>query len=387
MRLRAARRLGLAGTLLAGLLVALGRQAERFVNRVAGPALPAVSPPARSLHRSSFVADLHADSLLWNRDLAVRSTVGHADFPRLRRGNVALQVLTIVTRFPASASVERTDPRWPDLITLLALTHGWPASAWTHLADRALYQAGKLATLAASDPRLVIVRSRADLDRLAAERGRDPRWIGALLGIEGAHALDRASALDELFAAGVRLIGLAHFFDNDYAGSAHGLVKGGLTPRGRDLVLEMERRGIVVDLAHSSAATVRNVLALARKPPLVSHTGVRATCDNPRNLSDSELRDVAAAGGLIGIGDWTTAVCGDSAAAIARAIHHAVTVVGDDHVALGSDFDGAVRVPFDAGRLDALTEAMLETGLSDESVRKILGANALRLLRDLLPAG
>jgi membrane dipeptidase len=381
------RLVGFGAVLPALLLVVLGRQVERFVNRVVGQPLPPVSPPARALHRSSFVADLHADSLLWNRDLERRSAVGQADLPRLREGNVALEVFTIVTRFPASASIERTDPRWPDLITLLALTNGWPTPTWAHLADRALYQAGKLAALAARDPRLMVVRSRADLERLAAEHARDPRWVGAILGVEGAHALDRASALDELFAAGVRLIGLAHFFDNEYAGSAHGLLKGGLTPRGRALVREMERRGMVVDLAHSSAATVRDVLAIARNPPLVSHTGVRATCDNPRNLSDRQLLAVASAGGLIGIGAWTTAVCGHSAAAAARAIHHAVALVGDEHVALGSDFDGAVYTPFDASRLDALTEAMLDEGLSAESVRKVLGTNALRVLHDLLPPG
>lgn len=382
---RAATRGSIVALLLGAALIALGRNAERFANRVAGSPGPAVSAEGAALHRSSFVVDLHADSLLWNRDLASRSAVGHADLPRLREGNVALQVLTIVTRFPVTASIQHTDPRAPDLITLLAVTNGWPLAAWTRLADRALYQAGKLRTLAARDPRLHLVRSRGDLDRLVAERGADPRWVGALLGIEGAHALDRDSALDELYAAGVRLIGLAHFFDNDYAGSAHGLARGGLTARGRNLVLELERRGVVVDLAHASARTIEDVLAIARKPSVVSHTGIRATCDNPRNLSDVQLRAIAAAGGVIGIGDWPTAVCGDSAADVARAFRHAVAVVGDDHLALGSDFDGAVTTPFDAARLDALTEALLEAGLAEASVRKILGGNALSLLRAALP--
>lgn len=371
--------------LLAAALIALGRNAERFANRVAGSRGPVVSPRGAALHRSSLVADLHADSLLWNRDLASRSAVGHADLPRLREGNVALQVLTIVTRFPVTASIRRTDPRAPDLITLLAVTNGWPVAAWTRLADRALYQAGKLETLAARDPRLRLVRSRGDLDRLIADRATDPRWVGALLGIEGAHALDRDSALDELYAAGVRLIGLAHFFDNDYAGSAHGLAKGGLTARGRDLVFELERRGVAVDLAHASARTIDDVLAIARKPTVVSHTGIQATCDNPRNLSDAQLRAIAAAGGVIGIGGWATAVCGDSPVDVARAFRHAVAVAGDDHLALGSDFDGAVTTPFDAARLDALTEALLEAGLAEASVRKLLGENALRVLRAALP--
>lgn len=362
-----------------------GRNAERLANRVVGPPLPAVSPAAAALHRSSFVVDLHADSLLWRRDLAERSTVGHVDLPRLREGNVGLQIFTIVTRFPASANIADTDPRWPDLITLLAFTNGWPVRSLRSLTERALHQAERLRRLASEDPHLEIIRSRADLDRLLAERAHDAAWVGALLGIEGAHALDRPSALDELERAGVRLIGLAHFFDNRFAGSAHGLVKGGLSAEGRALVLEMERRGIAVDLAHSSAATIDDTLAIARRPPIVSHTGVKGTCDNSRNLSDGQLRAVAAAGGVIGIGDWPTAVCGDSPADIARAIRHAVAVAGDDHVALGSDFDGAVTTPFDAAHLDVLTQAMIEVGLPEGSIRKILGQNALRVFRELLP--
>jgi len=366
-------------------LLAVGANVERFANRVSGPPLPALSAHARDLHRSSAVVDLHADSLLWGRDLSRRASVGHVDLPRLREGNVALQVFTTVTRFPATASIERTDPRAPDLITLLAVANGWPWRTYGSLTERVLYQAKRLHDLAARDDRVLIVERRGDLDRLLAQRSADPSWVGALLGIEGAHALDRASALDEVFAAGVRLIGLAHFFDNDYAGSAHGADKGGLTERGRELVARMEQRGIAVDLAHASPATIRDVLALARKPPIVSHTGVKATCDNPRNLSDDQLRGIAAAGGVIGIGYWPTAVCGDTPAAVARAIRHAIAVVGDEHVALGSDFDGAVSTPFDSSRLDALTEAMLEAGIAERSARRVLGENALRVLRGLLP--
>jgi microsomal dipeptidase-like Zn-dependent dipeptidase len=370
---------------LALALVAMGENAERFANRVSGPPLPDVSEAAVRLHRSSFVVDLHADSLLWGRDLSQRSTVGHVDLPRLREGNVGLEIFTIVTRFPAGASIERTQTGGLDLIMLLALTNGWPWRTVGSLTDRALHQAHRLADVATRDPFLRIVRSRSDLDQLLAERATDPRWVGAILGLEGAHALDRPGALDEVFESGVRLIGLAHFFDNDYAGSAHGVAKGGLTERGRELVREMERRGIVVDLAHSSDATIRDVLAIARRPPIVSHTGLKGTCNNTRNLSDEQLRSVARAGGLVGIGDWPTAVCGDTPAAVARAIRYAVGVVGDEHVALGSDFDGAVTTPFDASRLDALTEAMLDADLPETSVRRVLGENAVGVLRKLLP--
>jgi microsomal dipeptidase-like Zn-dependent dipeptidase len=305
---------------LAIALVALGENTERFANRISGPPLPEVSANAARVHRSSFVVDLHADSLLWGRDLSRRSTVGHVDLPRLREGGIGLQIFTIVTRFPAGASIELTRAGGLDLITLLALTNGWPRRTVGSLTDRALYQAQRLADVAKRDPYLRIVRTRGDLDRLLAARVNDPRWVGGILGIEGAHALDRPGALDEVFESGVRLIGLAHFFDNDYAGSAHGVAKGGLTERGRELVGEMERRGIIVDLTHSSAATIRDVLAIVQKPALISHTGVKGTCDKPRNLSDDQLRSVARAGGVIGIGDWPTAVCGDTPAAVRRVL-------------------------------------------------------------------
>jgi len=288
----------------AAVLVAVGCSVERLVNRVKGGPLPVVSPRAAELHTRSFVVDLHADSLLWRRDLARRSTVGAVDLPRLRIGNVALQVFTIVSQFPIAASIDRSDPRWGDAITLLALTNGWPPATYRSRVDRALYQARKLADLAAADPKLVIVRSRSDVDTLIARRAaNEDGVVGALLGIEGAHALDGDLAnLGRLVDAGVRLIGLAHFFDNDFAGSAHGMKKGGLTPMGRALVAEIDRRGLLLDLAHSSEATIRDVLALATRPPLVSHTGVKGTCPNARNLSDDELRAIAAAGGVIGIG-------------------------------------------------------------------------------------
>ena len=378
-------RWSLWGVGIAGALLGTGQNLETLVNRVSDTPPPKLSTDVVRLHNASFVADLHADSLLWNRDLSKRSWSGHVDLPRLRIGNVALQVLTTVTRFPVTANISRTDPRFPDAITLLAVTNLWPATTWTSLTDRVLYQASKLDDLAAGDPHLVRVLRRADLDRLVTARVSNPDSIGVVLGIEGAHALDRPSALDEVYAAGVRLIGLAHFFDNDYAGSAHGIAKGGLTPAGRALVARMQRRGIVVDLAHSSAKTIDDVLAIADRPVVVSHTGVKATCDNERNLSDDQIRKIAAAGGVLGIGYWPAAVCGRSADAIARAIVHAVRMAGVEHVALGSDFDGAVVTPFDASQLDFVTQKLVDAGLDDAAVKRVLGQNALEVLRRLLP--
>jgi microsomal dipeptidase-like Zn-dependent dipeptidase len=191
--------------------------------------------------------------------------------------------------------------------------------------------------------------------------------------------------VEVLFRAGYRMVGLAHFFDNELAGSAHGVEKGGLTPKGRETVRRLEARHMLVDLAHASARTIDDVLAVASRPVVVSHTGVRGTCDNVRNLSDDQLRRIAAGGGLVGIGYWETAVCGRDAGAIARAIAHAVAVAGADHVGLGSDFDGAVSVPFDTTGLPLLVDALLAAGLPEDQIGQVMGGNLVRLLAKSLP--
>ena len=157
----------------------------------------------------------------------------------------------------------------------------------------------------------------------------------------------------------------SHFFDNAFGGSAHGLEKGGLTDAGREMLRRMEARGMLVDVAHASAATIDDVLAMAARPVVASHTGVRGVADNARNLSDDHLRGIAATGGLVGIGFWPTACGGEDVASIARSIRYAVDVAGVEHVGLGSDFDGAVPTPFDATGLVQLTDALLEAGLDD----------------------
>jgi membrane dipeptidase len=142
---------------------------------------------------------------------------------------------------------------------------------------------------------------------------------------------------------------------------------------------------MLLDLAHASEKTIDDALALARRPVVVSHTGVKGTCDNLRNLSDAHLRGVARIGGVVGIEFWDTAVCGTGPDAIARAVRHAVSVAGIEHVALGSDFDGAVSTPFDAAGLPALTEALLAEGFADDDIARIMGANAIRVLQSALP--
>jgi microsomal dipeptidase-like Zn-dependent dipeptidase len=207
-----------------------------------------------------------------------------------------------------------------------------------------------------------------------------------VLGIEGAHALEgRSENLDVVFDAGFRMIGLTHFFDNAYAGSAHGVEKGGLTAKGRALIGQMEQRGVLLDLAHLSPAAIHEALALSTRPTVISHGGVKGTCDNTRNVSDRIVREIARGGGVVGIGYWSTAVCGTEPRDVVRAIRHVIDQAGDDHVALGSDYDGGTTVGFDTSRLDVLTEQMLRDGLTKASIRKVLGGNVLRVLRQTLP--
>lgn len=344
------------------------------------------SEKAGALHRTLLVADLHADSLLWNRDLSVRAARGHVDLPRLREGNVALQFFTVVTKTPRGLNIERNDDR-TDNITALALAERWPPATWRSLKERALYQAARLGrVVAASGGTLVLVKTSADLEGFLQRRARDASVVAALLGVEGAHALEGDLAnLDRLFDAGFRMMSPTHFFDNESGGSSSGLRKTGLTEAGREMIRRMEAKGVTLDLAHASAQTIEDALALATKPVVISHTGVRATCDNNRNISDEQIKAIARTGGVVGIGYWQTAVCGTDARAVARAIRHTANLAGVAHVALGSDFDGAVAQPFDTTGLVQVTEALLAEGFDEEEIRMIMGGNVIRVLRANLP--
>lgn len=347
------------------------------------------SERARALHGRLFVADMHADTLLWDRDPLARAGRGHVDVPRLVEGNVSLQFFTAVTKVPFGSNYESNEGR-TDEVTPLVIAERWPFAAWRSLLERALFQSRKLHDAAErSEGRLVIIRTAGDLARYVEERARRREGgplVAGLLGIEGAHALDDdVSNVDVLFEAGYRMMAPTHFFDNEWGGSAHGARKIRLTDRGREMLRRMEARGMLVDLAHASEETFADVLRAATRPVVVSHTGVRGTCDNARNLSDEQLRGVAATGGLVGIGYWDAATCGTDARAIARSIRHAASVMGARHVALGSDFDGAVTTPFDTTGLVEITDALLAEGFGDEEIALIMGGNVLRLLSEVLP--
>ncbi len=359
---------------------------EQSANRVTHAAPWPVSPAAQALHQTLTIVDLHEDTLLWKRDMTRFSRHGHVDLPRMEAGNMALSVFSSVTKTPRGQNYLSNSDK-TDNITLLAIAQLQPVRTWGSLLERSLWHAEKLRRAAAIDPGLRIVRTRADLDAgLAARRAGTVRSL-AMLSVEGLHDMEGKFAnLDVLFRAGFRMGGLAHFFDNELAGSMHGERKGGLTPFGRKVVAAMEDKGMIVDVAHSSHATIADVLRVARKPVVFSHGGVKGTCDTNRNLTDEEIRGIARTGGVIGIGLWDVASCSDKPSGAARAMRYVRDLVGIRTVALGTDFDGAVAEPFDVSGMAALTQALLDQGFTADEVRAAMGGNALRVLRADLPA-
>jgi len=355
---------------------------ERGMNKVDGKSLPQVSARAKALHQTLTIVDLHSDTLLWKRNLLDRADRGHMDLPRLEDGNVALQILASTTKSPKGQNYDANGSD-TDNITGLVIAQLQPVRTWNSLLERSLWHAEKLhRAVADSAGKLRAVAAPEDIDTLLAERRGKVPPVGAMLSIEGLHGLEGKRAnLDKLYAAGFRMAGLTHFFDNDLAGSMHGLEKGGLTPTGRQVVEAMEAKGMIVDIAHCSNACVADILKIARRPVVSSHGGVQATCKVNRNLSDEQIRGVAATGGLVGIGYWDAAVCGTSPASIAKAMKHVRDLVGINHVALGSDYDGATTVRFDTSKLVQVTQALIDAGFSDDEIRAAMGGNAIRILK------
>jgi Zn-dependent dipeptidase, microsomal dipeptidase homolog len=377
---------GLLGLTVVGYFTVAAPIADgRFNPKPDGPAAPG-SDRAQAVHDTLAVADLHNDLLLWPRDPLDRYDRGHSDVPRLRAGNVALQVFAAVTQVPRGRSYAGTDADAMDQIPYLVAAQRWPVRTWTSRLERARYQARKLRRTVARDDALTLVRTRADLDRALARRADNPDVLGTLLAVEGLHALEGDAAnVDTLVADGYRMMSLTHLHDNALGGSSTGLEKGGLTDFGAAVLDRMQAHDVTIDLAHASEAVIDDVLARVDEPVVVSHTGVRGTCDSPRNLSDRHIRAIAEQDGVIGVGVWETAVCGDTPAAAARAMRYVADLVGPEHVALGTDFDGTVSVPFDAAGLPRLTEALLEVGFTPGEVEQVMGGNVVRVLRKTFP--
>ena len=359
---------------------------DRDMNRVLHPAPSAVSDTAIKLHERLFVADLHDDALLWQRDLLQRIDYGHTDLPRLLEGNVGLQVFSVVTKTPRGLNYERNSAD-SDSVTLLVMAQRWPRATWNSLLQRALYQSEKLhKAAAASHGQLRIIKNREELAAYLKDRQQQPEQLAGLLATEGLQPLEgQLENVDRLYDAGFRMTGLTHFFDNEVGGSAHGIDKGGLTDFGREVIARLQQKHMLVDLAHASKPLIDDVLAISTQPLVVSHTGVAGTCPGPRNLSDKHLKAIAATGGIVGIGYWDGAVCAPALENIIKAIRYTVDLIGVEHVALGSDFDGATTMPFDTSALVQITQGLLDAGFSEADIAAIMGGNLRDLLLETLP--
>lgn len=370
-----------------GLFIFGPAKLDRFMNPVVKHQAYPVSPAAKNLHKSLVVGDWHADSLLWNRDLAKKNSHGHVDIPRLQAGNVGLQMFTTVTKSPSGLNYQRNEAEAWDDITSLALLQLWPTNSWRSLKARAMHQANKLYTLIGQNADdIMLLESKQDILDWQQARLANPDLIGALLGTEGSHALEGdLNNVQVMFDFGFRMMSLQHFFDNQLGGSLHGTSQAGLADFGKQVVEKIQDLSIILDVSHSSEQLVEDVLAMRPWPLVVSHTGFKGHCDTPRNISDALMQKIAAAGGLIAVGFWNGAICGEHPKQIAAAIGYGIELVGEDHVALGSDFDGTVTTAIDASELAAITHYLLEAGVSESQIRKVMGGNMLSFLRRNLP--
>jgi membrane dipeptidase len=369
-----------------------------------------ISPQARELHFQSIVVDTHDDTtqrLLDPKfDFGARHSDGSVDIPRMREGGLSAIFFSI----------------WiPGTVT-------GPTAV-----QRALDQINAVRETVARHPNDLVLCTTADEIRHAKAAGK----FAVLMGVEGGHMINNSLAnLDKFFALGVRYMTLTHTVNTDWAdASTDQAAHNGLTDFGRQVVREMNRLGMMVDISHVADKTFYDVLAVSKAPVIASHSSCRALCNAPRNMTDDMIKALAAKGGVIQINYHVGFLsqqfqdaqkahpelgkeieaeakkrCGENEACllieadkvtremvaqgklprvdwteIVKHIDHAVKLVGADHVGLGSDFDGA-DMPYgmeDASDVPRITDALLAKGYSPADVRKILGGNTLRLMQDV----
>jgi microsomal dipeptidase-like Zn-dependent dipeptidase len=328
------------------------------------------------------VVDLLVGSALF-RDSFAAGGRGQFDLPRARAVGVNVVGLTVATR-------------WPNLRGSLSGWHfrslGMPASALRTNMAMAEWLIGRIGGWCDhSDGQLVLVSSRADLERCLAPGGP----VGILLGVQGGHVLDGDLAnVARLRAAGVRIFAPAHVMDNALVGSGTGRLSTGLTDYGREVIAQLEAQSIVVDLAHMSRPAIKDALPLLRRPFALSHAGLtdvagsasrfRRFSPATRNVPAALVAEIGAAGGLFGVAMSTQLLGGSSLDAAVRTIRAALAAAGPEHVAIGSDMDGALRMLIDVEGIPALTDALLESGLDERVVAGVMGGNAATLLRAAL---
>jgi len=357
----------------------ISRSADRLLNTAALDRLPPVPPDLAEFHASIPVVDLLVGTVLFRPGLLARRRRGHVDLPRLLEGGVDLVGFTIATRHPDLRGTLSTRHFWSLGLPARALTSDMAIAG--AFIDRIESWAGT------SGGRLRLARQSKDLP--VGGRREPGGSVRAFIGVQGGHVLEGDPAnVQRLHARGVRMLAPAHVMDNALVGSNTGRRAHGLTAFGREVVAELERVGIVVDLAHMSPAGIRDTLPLLRRPFVLSHTGFRrlsgATSRLPgrrftphnRNLGDEEARSVAAAGGVVGLTLSTLLLGADDLDAVARTVDAALELCGPTKVAIGSDFDGALRMVCDVTGLPAVTARLLAGGLDRKTVAAVMGGNA-----------
>ncbi|MCL6595455.1 MAG: dipeptidase [Firmicutes bacterium] len=314
-----------------------------------------------------WIVDTHCDVLNaieeQGRDFARRGEVGHADLPRLVESGMRLEFFSCY--LPSEYKPERALSQ-----QLAILDRFWRVVG----DDRAHFRP---------------VRTRADV--LALDT--DPR-IGALPSLEGAEAVVSLPVLRTFFRLGVRCIALTWNERNHLAdGVGVEAGGGGLTPLGVEVVREMERLGILFDVSHLHPRGFWHYLEVSSRPFIASHSNAKALCGHRRNLDDDQIRAIAARGGSIGL-NFAPAFVRDGGGPEVTLEHvidhaeHILSLVGDAHVHIGSDFDGIDSTPVgleDVTRLGALAEGMRRRGWGEGTVRRIMGENMRRILLEVLP--
>jgi len=331
---------------------------------------------AREFHDSLLIVDGHCDTVLDMvglayahpedppRDFFARGTHGHIDLPRLVEGNVGCQIFALFT---------------DDELVEKAESHTWTL---LETMERAF----------AANKGLVLAKTAKDI--LAA---RSSGKTAGMLSIEGGEAIGESlDALHAFYARGVRLMGLTWNRRNALGrGAGTGTAadgSGGLTDFGRKVVGEMEKLGMVVDASHLSDEAFDDLIAVARRPVIASHSNSRSLVPHRRNLTDEQAERIAATGGLVGVTFAGIFVDPDPAKVtkerVIEHLEHLVSVVGYEHVGLGSDFDGFTEKFGQAfsspGELPWITATLLDRGHKQEAIAKVMGGNWLRVLGEVL---
>ncbi len=331
-----------------------------------------ITQQAQVLHQNSIIIDGHCDTILdtlglsetdktmGSRDIAVRSNQGHVDIPRLMDAGVTAQFFALFT-----SDEHMGDPT----------AHTW----------RLLRAAQRISE---SSPHLIPATTSADI-LSAKEQGK----IAAFLAIEGGEAIGTSlETLKEFYQEGVRLMTLTWNRRNAIGRGVGTKGDDGLSDFGRTVIGEMERLGMIVDVSHLSDVGLDDVLAIATRPLVASHSNSRQVYPHRRNLTDEQIAAIAATGGLIGL--TLVGVFLDSdpkRVTMDRLMEHLdrmVDAAGVDHIGLGTDFDGFTApyglVMEDCTGLPGITEAMLRRGYRDEDAAKIMGGNWLRVIREVV---